>query len=190
VPRLNGHSSADNQSYKDDATMAEEWARDPLRRLRALLLDRRWCERELDDLVGQVETDVRKALDRALAAIAETVFLNEERQITWSFSGLEDPSDAVAILKIQNASLEPNRMLEVARVCSQALFSRSSIQPEKETALSCNNDLTAMTDKKLKEDKPVDDQFQQQLKRLIFNSHKSAKNFFESNRYDYQYSED
>src|SRR5262249_13961969 len=67
VPRLNGHSSADNQSYKDDATMAEEWARDPLRRLRALLLDRQWCERELDDLLGQVETDVRKALDRALA---------------------------------------------------------------------------------------------------------------------------
>jgi len=67
VPRLNGHSSADNQSYKDDATMAEEWACDPLRRLRALLFDRRWCERELDDLVGQVETDVRKALERALA---------------------------------------------------------------------------------------------------------------------------
>jgi len=66
----------------------------------------------------------------------------------------------------------------------------SGLQPEKETALSSSNDLTAMTDKKLKEDKPVDDQFQQQLKRLIFNSHKSAKNFFESNRYDYQYSED
>jgi 2-oxoisovalerate dehydrogenase E1 component len=67
VPRLNGHSSADNQSYKDDATMAEEWARDPLRRLRALLLDRQWCEREVDDLAVQVEAAVRKALDRALA---------------------------------------------------------------------------------------------------------------------------
>ena len=67
VPRLNGHSSADNQSYKDDATMAEEWERDPLRRLRALLLDRQWCERECDDLAGQVEADVHQALDRALA---------------------------------------------------------------------------------------------------------------------------
>ncbi len=67
VPRLNGHSSADNQSYKDDATMAEEWERDPLRRLRALLLDRQWCEREYDDLARQVEADVRQALDRALA---------------------------------------------------------------------------------------------------------------------------
>jgi 2-oxoisovalerate dehydrogenase E1 component len=67
VPRLNGHSSADNQSYKDDATMAEEWERDPLRRLRALLLDRHWCEREWDDLARQAEADVRQALDRALA---------------------------------------------------------------------------------------------------------------------------
>lgn len=67
VPRLNGHSSADNQSYKDDATMAEEWERDPLRRLRALLLDRQWCEREWDDLANQVEADVRRSLDHALA---------------------------------------------------------------------------------------------------------------------------
>src|SRR5258707_3001533 len=76
----------------------------------------------------------RRELDDALAAITETIVLNEEKQVSWSFSGLEDPSDAVAILKIQNASLEPNRMLETARVCSQALFARSSIQPEKEVA--------------------------------------------------------
>jgi 2-oxoisovalerate dehydrogenase E1 component len=67
VPRLNGHSSADNQSYKDDATMAAEWERDPLRRLRALLLDRQWCEREWDALAGQAESEVRQALERALA---------------------------------------------------------------------------------------------------------------------------
>ncbi len=68
------------------------------------------------------------------AAVAETIALNEEKQITWSFSGLEDPSDGIAILKIRNATLEPLRMLEVARVCQQALFARSSIQPEKEIA--------------------------------------------------------
>lgn len=76
----------------------------------------------------------RHELDDALAAISETIALNEEKQVTWSFSGLEDPSDAVAILKIRNATLEPNLMLEVSRVCNQALFARSSIQPEKETA--------------------------------------------------------
>ncbi|MFM9905002.1 MAG: endonuclease MutS2 [Pyrinomonadaceae bacterium] len=76
----------------------------------------------------------RRALESALGAITETIFLNEEKQISWSFSGLDDPSDAVAVLNIRNAALEPNRMLEIARVCTQALFARSSIQPEKETA--------------------------------------------------------
>ena len=76
----------------------------------------------------------RRELDDSLAAITETILLNEENQVTWSFSSLEDPSDAVAILKIQNAALEPNRMLEIARVCSQALFARSSMQPAKDDA--------------------------------------------------------
>lgn len=76
----------------------------------------------------------RQELDADLAAISETILLNEEKQVTWSFSGLGDPGDAVAILKIRNATLEPNLLLELARVCNQALFARSSIQPEKESA--------------------------------------------------------
>src|SRR5215213_6300752 len=76
----------------------------------------------------------RHELERELKAIAETILLNEEKQVSWSFSGLEDPSDAVAILRIKGATLEPVRMLEVVRVCNQALFARSAIQPEKELA--------------------------------------------------------
>ncbi len=76
----------------------------------------------------------RQELDSDLAAIFETIQLNEDKQVTWSFSGLGDPGDAVAILKIRNATLEPNLLLELARVCNQALFARSSIQPEKEVA--------------------------------------------------------
>ena len=76
----------------------------------------------------------RRELDEALTAITETILLNEKKQVTWSFSGLDDPSDAVAILKILNATLEPNLLLEISRVCNQALFARSSIQPEKEFA--------------------------------------------------------
>jgi DNA mismatch repair protein MutS2 len=76
----------------------------------------------------------RLELDAELAAVSETILLNEEKQVTWSFSGIADPSDAVAILRIRNATLEPNLLLELARVCSQALFARSSIQPEKESA--------------------------------------------------------
>jgi len=74
----------------------------------------------------------RPELDRALTAVSETILLNEEKQVSWSFSGLQDPTDAVAILKIRNATLEPTRMLEVSRVCNQAIFARSVVHPEKE----------------------------------------------------------
>ncbi|MBC7900048.1 MAG: hypothetical protein H7070_08335, partial [Saprospiraceae bacterium] len=76
----------------------------------------------------------RIEVESDLAAVSETIVLNEEKQVSWSFSGLEDPGDAVAILKIKNATLEPNLLLEVSRVCNQALFARSSIHPEKEVA--------------------------------------------------------
>src|SRR5215203_2441795 len=76
----------------------------------------------------------RLELEKELKAIAETILLNEDKQVSWSFSGLEDPSHAVAILRIKGATLEPTLMLEVVRVCKQALFARSAIQPEKEFA--------------------------------------------------------
>jgi len=87
-----------------------------------------------DRAVDLLPFESRHELDRALAAIAETISLNEEKQVTWSFSDLDDPSNAVAILKIRNAALEPHTMLEISRVCTQALFARSSIQPEKDFA--------------------------------------------------------
>jgi DNA mismatch repair protein MutS2 len=83
--------------------------------------------RALGPLTSRIE------LDAALAAIEETVTLNEDKQVTWSFSGMEDPTESVAILRIQNAALEPNSLLEIARVCSAALFARSAVQPEKES---------------------------------------------------------
>src|SRR5437879_5441378 len=76
----------------------------------------------------------RSALDHDLRAIGETVMLSQEKQVTWSFSGLGDPGQAVAILRIENAALDPSLLLEMARICSQALFAKSAIQPEKESA--------------------------------------------------------
>lgn len=76
----------------------------------------------------------RLELESALTAIVETVALNEEHQVSWSFSGLGDPAQALSILRIENAALEPNLLLEVARLCSQALFARSSIHPQRDVA--------------------------------------------------------
>jgi DNA mismatch repair protein MutS2 len=76
----------------------------------------------------------RIELENGLTTISETIALNEEKQISWSFSGLEDPKETVSILKIENAALDPNSLLEIAAVCNQAVFARSSIQPEKESS--------------------------------------------------------
>src|SRR5215203_5616943 len=83
---------------------------------------------ELRPLVSRLE------LEKELKAISETIYLNEDKQVSWSFSGLEDPSHAVAILRIKGATLEPMLMLEITRVSNQALFARSAVQPEKEFA--------------------------------------------------------
>ena len=74
----------------------------------------------------------RRILERDLEAISETIKLNEEKQVSWSFSDIFEPFEAIAILKIQNATLEPTVLLELTRLCNQALFARSIISPEKE----------------------------------------------------------
>lgn len=83
--------------------------------------------------VGELRPKANNSeLEHDLNAISETILLNEEKQVVWSFSGLQDPSDAIAILRIRNTSLEPSLLLEVSRVANQAIFARSAIQPEKE----------------------------------------------------------
>src|SRR5215210_8026138 len=96
--------------------------------------------RNAQTLMGKARFDAlrpltnRVELDKQLKAVSETIFINEEKRVSWSFSGLQDPSDAVAILKIKGATLEPTTLLEITRVCNQALFARSAIQPEKTSA--------------------------------------------------------
>ncbi len=81
----------------------------------------------LQPLTGRLE------LERDLRAVAETFELGE-KQVSWRFSELADPSDAVAVLKIKNATLYPTTLLEITRLCNQALFARSVISPEKDFA--------------------------------------------------------
>lgn len=76
----------------------------------------------------------RLELEKDLRLVAETLRVNEEKQVSWSFSELPDPTNAVAILRIRNATLEPITLLELTRLCNQALFARSVISPEKEFA--------------------------------------------------------
>ena len=81
----------------------------------------------LQPLTGRLE------LEKDLRAVAETFEL-AEKQVSWRFSELADPTDAIAVLKIKNATLYPTTLLEITRLCNQALFARSVISPEKDFA--------------------------------------------------------
>ncbi|HXB43724.1 MAG TPA: TraB/GumN family protein [Puia sp.] len=57
----------------------------------------------------------------------------------------------------------------------------SGLQPANLKIVSSDNDLVALTNKKIKKDKPVLEQFDEQLKRLLFSKHKSAVSFYLDN---------
>lgn len=66
----------------------------------------------------------------------------------------------------------------------------SGLQPENLKEVSSDDNLSVMTDKKLKEDKSQQVQLQEQLKRVLFTFHKSAKNFFDSDSGAFQFNRD
>ncbi len=76
VPRLQGHSFQDTQTYKSKSTLEAEWARDPLPRLRDYLVPALLDEAEWDALEQRATADAEAARKRAEArpvAEAETV---------------------------------------------------------------------------------------------------------------------
>ncbi len=62
----------------------------------------------------------------------------------------------------------------------------SGLQPEKSSAVSSDDGLARMTDKKLKEAKPIGEQLQEQLNKLLFNFHNSSKYFYTNNNLNYR----
>jgi DNA mismatch repair protein MutS2 len=73
------------------------------------------------------------SLRRELTALAETIELRR-RGVSWSFSEMADPAEALARLRIEGAALEPLKILELARLCEQALAARAVILSEREAA--------------------------------------------------------
>ncbi|HLL72428.1 MAG TPA: Smr/MutS family protein [Pyrinomonadaceae bacterium] len=86
---------------------------------------------------GRARVDELAPLDdvedvrRSLVAVAECVELRR-RGGAWSFSELADPSESIARLRIEGATLEPMPLLELARLCDQVGEARASIQAERE----------------------------------------------------------
>src|ERR671932_647739 len=91
--------------YDELRTLVRRGAQTPMGRARVDALA------PLDDLEG---------LRRELRATAECVELRR-RGAAWSFTELGDPSEALARLRVEGAALEPLAILELARLCEQAL---------------------------------------------------------------------
>lgn len=72
-------------------------------------------------------------LRRALAALAECVML-KRRGVNWRLSGLTDPAESIARLRVEGASLAPAAILQTARLCEQAMSARDAILEERENA--------------------------------------------------------
>jgi 2-oxoisovalerate dehydrogenase E1 component len=84
VPRLEGHSFQDTQTYKSEAEVAAEWARDPLPRLKVLAekLKLGWEDLERE-ATWQVEAACAEAEARGVSAperVATNVFFEGEMQ--------------------------------------------------------------------------------------------------------------
>ncbi|HEX8621672.1 MAG TPA: transketolase C-terminal domain-containing protein [Allosphingosinicella sp.] len=87
VPRLQGHSFQDTQAYKSDDVVRDEWARDPLPKLKAYLVPARLSEEEWDSIEAEAKAIVESARETAEARgisdperVLEHVFYEGEMQ--------------------------------------------------------------------------------------------------------------
>ncbi|MET1112813.1 MAG: transketolase C-terminal domain-containing protein [Allosphingosinicella sp.] len=67
VPRLQGHSFQDTQTYKSEDLVRDEWARDPLPKLKAHLVGALLSESEWDGIEAKAKADVEDARQAAEA---------------------------------------------------------------------------------------------------------------------------
>lgn len=68
VPRLSGHTGIDTQAYKTADRLEEERSRDPIPALKRYLVPALMSDSEWDALIDQVQSEVKAAADRSIAA--------------------------------------------------------------------------------------------------------------------------
>lgn len=97
-----------------------------------LVLVRRYAQTPMgENLLARLQpVSERDELQRNLNAVSECVAMRE-RGAGYSFSDVREPSDSLAILRIENATLEPLAMLEIANLIEQALSARLIVLSEK-----------------------------------------------------------
>ncbi len=119
VPRLNSHSGPDNQKgYRTDAEIADDFKRDPLPRLKSYLVPMLMTARAWDEMVREVEDEVRAAVDAARARpapsaveVSRFVYGDEEEAVMGGvpaaerarLRGTEMPAPGGTVLRFQEA---------------------------------------------------------------------------------------
>ena len=92
VPRLSGHSAQDTQSYKLDDEIEQEWARDPLPKLKSYLVPNAMSEREWDEIETRANEDMQEALSAARARpVAEPTSVEK-----FAFSETDDNGNVIS----------------------------------------------------------------------------------------------
>lgn len=65
VPRLNGHSYQDNQSYKEKTRLEQEKKNDPLKKLKKFIVPKTLTEKEWNELEKECASEVDSAAEKA-----------------------------------------------------------------------------------------------------------------------------
>ncbi len=125
VPRLSGHSGQDTQAYKPKGLIEQERADDPLEKFRAMLVPSQLTDGEWTTLEREVEADVQRALEAALArpepstdTVRRHLFLEQKADGTpdWQKQGGLAPSGHLFPSTTTNSEPEPQRINFVAAV--------------------------------------------------------------------------
>lgn len=91
--------------------------------------------------MGQAQLDKLSPLEsiaelrKQLSALAECVNLRR-RGARWTFSELSDPTETLALLRVEGATLETGAILDLKRLSEQAMSARASILAEREASPS------------------------------------------------------
>lgn len=130
VPRLEGHSYQDTQAYKSEAQIRDEWARDPLPKLKAHCAKRQigeetWAQLERE-AAWEVQAGVAEAEARGITG-AETVTSNVFYEGTMQEVG-----------GLWNSGYEPPRSIDVARSEGQRINMVTAIRRVLDQELAAN----------------------------------------------------
>ena len=132
VPRLSGHSSADNQAYKSEGTRLQEIKDDPIPRVREALVPMIMDASEWEDLTADVESRVMEAYRKALAQaqpVAGEVsrFVFSEPDQPQSVGGLV--AEGIKLPRTVQQSVPSGRRLNMVDAIRQTLDHELTINP-------------------------------------------------------------